>query len=158
MMDKWTSMEHWRNDRDTGTVKYMGKTFPSTALSTTNPSCTGPGLNPGLCSNRLATNHWSHGKAPNSQTAYLTSMLSIYIPHSSPLFCSLNLVAWMTDCLKDKYLEQLQIMENKNIPAAVYFHARLLDMYVTHKHLSCWFLQHQICCKWCFVRSREWSG
>jgi hypothetical protein len=158
----WINERVWNTEEMIETQEQWstwGKTLPSTTLSTTNPPCTGPGLNPGLCINSLATNHWSHGKAPNSQTAYLISMISLYSPHSSPLFCYLNLVAWMTDCLKDKYLQQLQIMENKNILAAVYFHARSLDMlYVTHKHLSCWFLQpaNLLQTMFCKIQRMKW--
>jgi hypothetical protein len=37
------------------------KTCPTAALSTTNPSCTDPGWNPGLRGERPATNRLSHG-------------------------------------------------------------------------------------------------
>jgi hypothetical protein len=37
------------------------KTCPSATLSTTNPTCTDPGSNPGLRGERPATNRLSHG-------------------------------------------------------------------------------------------------
>jgi hypothetical protein len=39
------------------------KTCPNATLSTTNPTWTDPGSNPGLRGERLATNHLSHGTA-----------------------------------------------------------------------------------------------
>jgi hypothetical protein len=44
--------ENWRTQR---------KTHPRATLSTTNPTWTDPSANPGLCGNRPATNHLSHG-------------------------------------------------------------------------------------------------
>jgi hypothetical protein len=40
-----------------------GKTCPSATLSTTNPTWTDPGSNPGLRGDRPATNRLSHGTA-----------------------------------------------------------------------------------------------
>jgi hypothetical protein len=40
-----------------------GKTCPSATLSTTNPTWTDPGSNPGLRGEWPATNRLSHGKA-----------------------------------------------------------------------------------------------
>jgi hypothetical protein len=40
-----------------------GKTCPSATLSTTNPTRTDPGSNPGLRDERLTTNRLSHGTA-----------------------------------------------------------------------------------------------
>ena len=40
-----------------------GKTYPSATLSTTNPTWTHPGPNPGLRGERPATNRLSHGSA-----------------------------------------------------------------------------------------------
>jgi hypothetical protein len=40
-----------------------GKTCPSATLSTTNPTLTDPGSNPGLRGGRPATNRLSHGTA-----------------------------------------------------------------------------------------------
>jgi hypothetical protein len=40
-----------------------GKTCPSATLSTTNPTWTESGSNPGLRGERPATNHLSHGTA-----------------------------------------------------------------------------------------------
>jgi hypothetical protein len=39
------------------------KTCPSATSSTTNPICTEPGSNPGLCGGRPAANRLSHGTA-----------------------------------------------------------------------------------------------
>jgi hypothetical protein len=43
------------------------KTCPSATLSTTNPTWTEPGSNPGLCDERLVTNSLRHGTAPPQQ-------------------------------------------------------------------------------------------
>jgi hypothetical protein len=56
-------MEHRWNEIDRGKPKYWGKTCPSATLSTTNPTWTDPGSNPGLRGGRLATNRLSHGTA-----------------------------------------------------------------------------------------------
>jgi hypothetical protein len=40
-----------------------GKTCPSAILSTTNPTWTDPGSNPGVCAGRPAANDLSHGAA-----------------------------------------------------------------------------------------------
>jgi hypothetical protein len=40
-----------------------GKTFPSATLSTTNPTWTDPGSNPGLHGGMPATDRLSHGTA-----------------------------------------------------------------------------------------------
>jgi hypothetical protein len=56
-------MGHRWNEIDRGKPKYSGgKTCPSATLSTTNPTWTDPGSNPGLCSERPATNRLSHEK------------------------------------------------------------------------------------------------
>jgi hypothetical protein len=41
----------------------VGKTYPSATLSTTNPTLTDPGSNPGLHVGRLAANRLRHGMA-----------------------------------------------------------------------------------------------
>jgi hypothetical protein len=51
-------MEHRWNTTDREKPKYSGKN-----LSTTNPTWTGPGSNPGLRGDRPATNRLSHGTA-----------------------------------------------------------------------------------------------
>jgi hypothetical protein len=53
-------MEWRRNDTDGNNPE---KTCPSVILSTTNPTWTDPGANPGLRSERSATNRLSHGTA-----------------------------------------------------------------------------------------------
>jgi hypothetical protein len=50
-----------------------GKTRPSATLSTTNPTWTDPGSNPGLRGGRPAANRPSHGTAPDSYT-FLTGV------------------------------------------------------------------------------------
>jgi hypothetical protein len=42
-----------------GNPKYTGKSCPSVALSTTNPTCC-PDVNPGLCGGKPATNRLSY--------------------------------------------------------------------------------------------------
>jgi hypothetical protein len=44
----------------------LGKPCPSASLSTTNPTWTDPGSNPGLRGERPASNRLSHGTAPMS--------------------------------------------------------------------------------------------
>ena len=66
--DEWMSvemldMENWNTQR---------KTSPSTILSTINPTWTGLGLNPRLCSESLVTNHLSHCMVSN-WCCYITS-------------------------------------------------------------------------------------
>jgi hypothetical protein len=57
-------MEHRWNETDRGKPKYSGeKTCPIATLSTTNPTWTDPGSNPGLRGGRPATNRLSHGTA-----------------------------------------------------------------------------------------------
>jgi hypothetical protein len=45
----------------------QGKTSPSATLSTTNPTWTDPGSNPGLRGGRPAANCLSHGTACNAE-------------------------------------------------------------------------------------------
>jgi hypothetical protein len=52
---------NWWNDWQ-GKPKYSKKTFPSAALSTTNPTCC-PNANPGRHSGKSATNRLSYGTA-----------------------------------------------------------------------------------------------
>jgi hypothetical protein len=65
-------MEHRWNKIDRGKPEVLRrKTFPSATLSTTNPTWTDPGLNPGLRGERSATDRLSHGTAniiPKSST------------------------------------------------------------------------------------------
>jgi hypothetical protein len=57
-------MEHRWNEIDRGKPKYSGgKTCPSATLSTTKPTWTDPGSNPGLRGERPATNRLSHDTA-----------------------------------------------------------------------------------------------
>jgi hypothetical protein len=56
-------MEHQWNEIDRGKPTTPRKTCPSANLSTTNPTWTDPGSNPGLRSGRPATNSLSHGTA-----------------------------------------------------------------------------------------------
>jgi hypothetical protein len=57
-------MEYRLNETDRGKPKVLGgKSCPSATLSTTNPTWTDPGSNPGLRGERPATNRLSHGTA-----------------------------------------------------------------------------------------------
>jgi hypothetical protein len=58
-------MEHRWNEIDRGRLKYSGKTYPSATLSTTNPTWTDTGSNPGIRSGRPAANRLSHGTTLN---------------------------------------------------------------------------------------------
>jgi hypothetical protein len=54
-------MEHRWNEIDRGSRSTRRKTWLSATLSTTNPTWTDPGSNPGLSDERTATNRLSHG-------------------------------------------------------------------------------------------------
>jgi hypothetical protein len=56
-------MEHQWNEIDREKPTTRRKTCPNATLSTTNPTWTDPGSNPGLRSERPATNRLSHGTA-----------------------------------------------------------------------------------------------
>jgi hypothetical protein len=56
-------MEQQWNEIDRGKPTTRRKTCPSANLSTTNPTWTDPGSNPGLRSERPETNSLSHGTA-----------------------------------------------------------------------------------------------
>jgi hypothetical protein len=56
-------MEHWWNEIDRENPLYSERNLPQCHLSTTNPTWTDPGSNPGLCGERPATNRLSHGTA-----------------------------------------------------------------------------------------------
>jgi hypothetical protein len=51
----WWLWRNWRNKNWQGKPKYSEKTCPSTALSTTNPTCLDPVLNPGRRGGKPAT-------------------------------------------------------------------------------------------------------
>jgi hypothetical protein len=68
-------MEHQWNEIDRGKPTTRRKTCPSANLSTTNPTWTGPGSNPGLRSGRPATNRLSHGTALLQCYFFLTRSL-----------------------------------------------------------------------------------
>jgi hypothetical protein len=69
------------NEIDRGKPKYSGKTCPSAALSTTNPTWIGPGSNPGLRGERPATNLLNHGTASTALTTHL--LLRYKINHTA---------------------------------------------------------------------------
>jgi hypothetical protein len=56
-----------------------GETCPSTTLSTTNPTWTDPGSNPGLRGERSATNRLSHGTALTS--GFTSATYDMYYDH-----------------------------------------------------------------------------
>jgi hypothetical protein len=57
------SKEHWRKNNNRGKPNYSGKLFES-ALSTTNPTLTGPGLNPRFRDKGSANNLHSTAQSP----------------------------------------------------------------------------------------------
>jgi hypothetical protein len=63
-------MEHQWNEIDRGKPTTRRKTCPSAILSTTNPTWTDPGSNPGLRSGRQVTNRLSHGTALSKFSFY----------------------------------------------------------------------------------------
>jgi hypothetical protein len=56
-------MKHWWNDTDSRKLKFLKENLSHCHLSTTNPTWTGLGLNPGLLSDRLAMNLLNHDTA-----------------------------------------------------------------------------------------------
>jgi hypothetical protein len=52
-----SEMEIWLNDKEEREKKRLQKTFPSTNLSTTDPTCTDVGLNPCHCREKPTTNN-----------------------------------------------------------------------------------------------------
>jgi hypothetical protein len=65
----WWFWRNWWNEYWQGKPKYSEKTCPSATLSTTNPTWLDPGLNPGRCYGKTATNRLSYGAAlPNGFT------------------------------------------------------------------------------------------
>jgi len=60
VVDEGKSMKHLGNATDRTKLKYLDKNL-SQCHTNTNPTCTGLGSNPGLCSNRPATSSPKHG-------------------------------------------------------------------------------------------------
>jgi len=54
-------MEFWRNNTERLKLKYLERSCASATLSTTNPTMTSQGLNPGLEGERQKTNCPSNG-------------------------------------------------------------------------------------------------
>jgi hypothetical protein len=62
--DRWGWLwSNWWNEDWQGKPKYSEKTCPSATLSTTNPTWTDPGLNPGRRGGKPVTNRLSYGTA-----------------------------------------------------------------------------------------------
>jgi hypothetical protein len=61
----WWLWSNWWNGDWQGKPKYSEKTFPSTTLSTTNPTWADPSPNPGCRGGKPATNRQSYGTALN---------------------------------------------------------------------------------------------
>jgi hypothetical protein len=57
--------EHRWNEIGGGKTEILGKTYPSATLSTTNPTWSDLGSNPGLLPGRPAANRLSHGTTLN---------------------------------------------------------------------------------------------
>jgi hypothetical protein len=68
----WWLWRNWWNEDWQGKPKYSEKTCPNVTLSTTNPTCLDPGLNPGRRGGKPATNHLNYGAAV-TYLAYLTN-------------------------------------------------------------------------------------
>jgi hypothetical protein len=64
-------MEHQWNEIDREKPTTRRKTCPSATLSTTNPTWTDPGSNPGLSGERPASNRLSHGTAQSPRLSLL---------------------------------------------------------------------------------------
>jgi hypothetical protein len=67
-------MEHWWNEIDRGKPKYC----PSATLSTTYPTRTDPGSNPGLRGGRTAANRLSYGTALQERLKDIVSSTTVY--------------------------------------------------------------------------------
>jgi hypothetical protein len=65
----------WWNDIDRENGRTRRKPCPSATLSTTNPTWTDPGMNPGLHGENLVTNHLSHGTALKQELTHLQRTL-----------------------------------------------------------------------------------
>jgi hypothetical protein len=62
-----------------GETEVLGENLPSATLSTTNPTWIDPGANPGLRSERPATNRLSHG----------TAIFNMYLPKTFCFLCEM---------------------------------------------------------------------
>jgi hypothetical protein len=82
--DRWLWI-NWRNENRQGKPKYSEKTYPSTTLSTTNPTWLELGLNPGRCGGKPATNHLSYGAAsPDAYSNVACTVITTQYPHFFP--------------------------------------------------------------------------
>jgi hypothetical protein len=72
-------MEHRWNEIDRGRLKYSRKIYPNATWSTTNPTWTDPGSNPGLRAGRLAANRLSHGTTLNHKLHQREHCLRIFL-------------------------------------------------------------------------------
>jgi hypothetical protein len=83
----------WRwNDFDEKTKELWEKHVPVT-LPTTNPTWIDPGMNPGLCGERLATNRLSHGTAYSNITSMHWGMA---VSHLLEVFWVVITLIWMS--------------------------------------------------------------
>jgi hypothetical protein len=67
---------NWWNEDWQGKPKYSEKTCPSATSSTTNPTLPDPGLNPGRCGGKPATNRLSYGAAYLGVSQFSVRLLS----------------------------------------------------------------------------------
>ena len=63
VLDEWMSIANWWNN-DRGTWMYLEKNQSLATSPTTNPTSTGPEMNPGLRMKKAVTNHLRHGTSP----------------------------------------------------------------------------------------------
>jgi hypothetical protein len=71
-----------KDDTDRRNGRTRRKPCPSATLSTTNPTWTDQGANPGLRGERPATNHLSHATAPINLTFHLMHVENSLVLHS----------------------------------------------------------------------------
>jgi hypothetical protein len=97
----WLWSNWWKEDWQ-GKPKYSEKTCLSATLSTTNPTWTDPGSNPGRRGGNPATNRLSYGAAPYQSKIHLSPTWTI-----SKRFCSVQfsihsftsiLATWLLHC------------------------------------------------------------
>jgi hypothetical protein len=78
VLDEWMSIANWWNN-DRGTWMYLEKNQSRATSSTTNPTSTGPELNPGLRMKRPVTNHLRHGTGPTKKWNF-SQLYTVFLP------------------------------------------------------------------------------
>jgi hypothetical protein len=144
-------MEHQWNEIQRGKRTTRRKTCPNATLSTTNPTWTDPGSNPGLRSGRPATDRLSHGTAIPLHVNYVGSWswcTQYKTPNSCPVkfFSSLSFdsiildLRWPLFCFKvqkvgGNLMTSLWMGETRMTEAAV--KDETVGFLCLHQHTEC---------------------